>query len=137
MNTVLILALLSAVAIPALAQQQGQQPDKPAAGQEGTFVHTVFFWLKAEDSKSDHQKLYEGLKMLGGIPEIQKGYIGVPAPTDRPVIDSSYDFSITFVFEDLAAQEVYQTHPIHLKFVEEYSPLWERVLVYDAVDPEH
>jgi len=33
----------------------------------------------------------------------------------------------------LEEEEVYQKHPIHLKFVEDYSHLWEKVIVYDSV----
>lgn len=105
------------------------------ASQTGHFVHTVFFWLEDGENASDREALHEGLKTLTEIPEIEQAYIGVPADTDRPVIDSSYDFSITFVFPDRATQDAYQEHPIHLKFVEECAPLWERVVVYDAVDP--
>lgn len=105
------------------------------ASQNGSFVHTVFFWLKDSGSAADRQALYEGLTALKEIPEIQQAYVGVPASTDRPVIDRSYDYSITFVFSDRATQNAYQEHPMHVQFVEACSPLWERVVVYDAVAP--
>lgn len=134
MNTVLILTLLSTLAVPALAQQH-EATSRSTADQEEAFVHTVYFWLSNKDSQSDHDKLYEGLKMISKIEHIEKAYIGVPADTDREVIDSSYDFSITFIFKNQEEEQAYQTHPTHLKFVEEYGPLWERVVVYDAVTP--
>jgi hypothetical protein len=31
-------------------------------------------------------------------------------------------------------RDSYQTDPIHLKFVEECSMLWKKVVVYDSVD---
>ncbi len=132
MHTVLTLTLLATLAVPALAQQSTSSD----ASQQGPFVHTVYFWLNNPDSDADHDKLYKGLKMIKEIEHIQQGYIGVPAPTDREVIDSSYDFAITFIFEDMEAEQAYQTHPTHLKFVEEYNHLWDRVVVYDAVTPE-
>lgn len=132
----LIALLLSAMTTNVFAQQEAQSAETEVE-QEGAFVHTVFFWLEDGDSEADRQALYEGLQTLKEISEIQQAYIGVPAPTNRSVIDRSYDYSITFVFEDQEAQDAYQEHPIHEQFVEEYSHLWQRVLVYDAVDPEH
>lgn len=37
-------------------------------------------------------------------------------------------------FSDLAGQATYQTHPIHLEFVKNYSHLWQKVIVYNAAD---
>ncbi len=98
------------------------------------FVHTVFFWLKNPDNTADQQALRAGLEQLRKIAEIKKSWVGRPANTNRPVIDSSYSFSITFVFDNPADQDVYQTHADHLKFIADCAHLWERVQVYDAVE---
>jgi hypothetical protein len=37
-------------------------------------------------------------------------------------------------FDDLAGQKIYQDHPIHKKFIEDCSALWEKVIVYDVID---
>jgi hypothetical protein len=97
------------------------------------FVHTVFFWLKNPSSQTDQDALEAGLTELAKIDLIKTAYVGKPAPTDRPVIDSSYSFSITFVFDNAADQDAYQTHPDHYVFIDNCSALWERVQVYDAV----
>lgn len=97
------------------------------------FVHTVFFWLKHPENGADHDALRAGLESLKGVQQISAAYIGTPAETRRPVIDHSYDFSLTFAFADKAAHDVYQEHPVHLEFVSKCSHLWERVKVYDAV----
>lgn len=95
----------------------------------------MFFWLKNRDSKEDLNKLIEGLKKLEKIETIKKMHIGVPASTEqRPVVDSSYSVSELMFFDDVAGQDVYQVHPIHKKFVEECSHLWEKVVVYDSID---
>jgi hypothetical protein len=95
-------------------------------------VHTVFFWLKNPGSSADRQALRAGLDILKTISEINTAYIGAPAATRRPVIDSSYDWSITFVFATAADQDIYQDHPIHHEFIATCAHLWERVQVYDA-----
>jgi len=98
-------------------------------------VHHVFFWLKNRDSKEDLKKLLEGLETLRKIETIRKMHIGVPASTEqRPVVDSSYSASELMFFDDVAGQNVYQDHPIHKKFVENCSHLWEKVIVYDAME---
>lgn len=96
------------------------------------FVHTVFFWLK-ESTESNKTELYAGLEKLAEIDIIGEAYIGQPASTNREVIDSSYDFSITFIFKDKATQDVYQDHPDHHVFIETCGHLWQKVQVYDAV----
>jgi hypothetical protein len=98
-------------------------------------AHHVFFWLKNPNSKEDLNKLLEGLKTLKGIETIRELHIGVPAATEvRPVIDASYSASELMFFDDLEGQKVYQDHPIHQKFIADCSSLWEKVLVYDAMD---
>lgn len=98
------------------------------------FVHHVYFWLKNAGNKQDRERLVEGLKKLSKVKNIRMFHIGQPASTNRDVIDSSYAVSWLVLFDDKAAQDSYQTDPIHLKFVEECSALWSKVIVYDSVD---
>jgi hypothetical protein len=98
-------------------------------------THHVFFWLKNPGSKEDLNKLLAGLKTLSKIETVKKLYIGVPASTEkREVVDNSYSASELMFFDDVEGQNVYQVHPIHKKFVEECSHLWEKVVVYDSID---
>jgi hypothetical protein len=60
-------------------------------------------------------------------------YLGKPAKTElRPVIDATYDYSLTCVFENIADQDKYQAEPLHLKFIDDHKADWQRVVVYDA-----
>ena len=104
------------------------------AQNKGMFIHHVYFWLKNSGNKDDKAKLVEGLKKLSKVKTIKKHYIGQPAATRRGVIDSSYDVSWLLFFETAADQDSYQTDPAHLKFVEECSSLWTKVVVYDSID---
>lgn len=98
------------------------------------FIHTVFFWLNHPESQIDRDALRAGLATLKGIDIIHAAYVGSPAETRRPVIDHSYDFSITFVFANKTAHDIYQEHPVHLQFVADCAHLWTRVQVYDVVE---
>ncbi len=97
-------------------------------------VHHVFFWLKDPANKQHHQLLKQGLRSLSAIPEIKQLLIGAPASTEiREVVDNSYHVSELMYFHSLADQAKYQEHPIHKEFVEKYSILWQKVLVYDML----
>lgn len=98
------------------------------------FIHHVYFWLKNKGNASDKAKLIEGLRKLSAVKTIQQFNIGMPADTNRDVIDSSYSISWMLLFKNGKDQASYQTDPIHLKFVEECSHLWTKVIVYDTVD---
>ncbi len=105
-----------------------------ASDTQSLFIHHVYFWLKNPADKQAHARLLKGLQTLTKIEVIKTSHIGVPADTTRPVIDKSYQFSWLLIFNNRQDQDIYQNHPIHLKFVEEYSMLWEKVVVYDSVN---
>lgn len=100
------------------------------------FVHHVYFYLKNPNSEADKAKLLEGLEKLSKVPTIRMVHIGTPASTTRSVIVRDYSVSWLCFFDNLEEEEIYQKHPIHLKFVEDYSHLWEKVNVYDSVGPK-
>lgn len=100
------------------------------------FVHHVYFWLKAPGDPEAREALIAGLRRLTAAPDILWSHIGLPAESERGVVDDSYSVSWLVFLADRAAEERYQVDPIHLKFVEDCSPLWERVVVYDTEQAE-
>lgn len=104
----------------------------PDAKNKEVFVHHVYFWLKNPGSEADKNKLIEGLQALANVKPIRMAHIGTPAATNRSVIERSYAVSWLLFFDNLEDEEIYQKHPDHLKFVENYSHLWEKVIVYDS-----
>ena len=95
-------------------------------------IHQVFFWLKNADNAEDCALLIKGIQTLSAIETIKQISVGTPASTEsRDVIDSSWQVSETLIFENTAAQLLYQQHPIHVAFIKNYSHLWQKVLVYD------
>lgn len=98
-------------------------------------VHHVFFWLKNPNSKEDRDLLIAGVKTLSKIPTVRQLHVGIAASTEkRDVVDSSWGVSELLFFSDLEGQETYQTHPIHLEFIKNYSHLWDKVVVYDVIE---
>jgi hypothetical protein len=95
-------------------------------------VHFVLFWLKKGASERDKAEFRKELESLAAVETAEALYVGAPIPSNRPVVDTSYDFALTVIFRDKAALEAYQVHPLHKAFVEKNRPRWERNLVYDA-----
>jgi hypothetical protein len=112
-------ALASLSALPASAQANPR-----ASAELPPILHMVYFWLKDTTSTEDKQKLIDGLQSLRAIPQVHSLHIGVPANTlKRDVIDNSFDVSELMFFESVEAQDEYQIHPIHKKFIEDCAHL--------------
>ncbi len=105
-----------------------------AGGVENMLVHTVLFYLRSD--LTDGQKLEfrdEGLESLRPISVVKRYYVGVPASIPpRPVVDLSFTFSITAIFDDVAGHNAYQIDPVHKAFVERFKSYWTKVQIYDA-----
>ncbi|MGL2999746.1 Dabb family protein [Flavobacterium sp. RSSB_23] len=103
--------------------------------QAKSLLHHVFFWLKNPNDTADKKQLIEGLKTLAAIPTVKQIHVGLLASTEkRDVVDTSWDVSELLFFEDEIGQKTYQDHPIHQDFIKKYSHLWQKVVVYDAID---
>ena len=98
------------------------------------FIHHVFFWLKEPKNAEARNEFEKGLQALVKVPQIQSHHIGTPVESPRDVVDDSFTYSYMAFFKNNVDQEIYQTHPIHLKFIADCQHLWEKVIVYDAMD---
>ena len=97
------------------------------------FIHAVYFWLRDNLTPAERDRFAAGLRSLPEIEGVEHGYIGVPAPTDRPVIERGYSNSLVLVFPDKAAHDAYQVHPVHDRFREECGAFWTTVRIFDSV----
>ena len=97
------------------------------------FVHAVYFWLRPDLTPAEEKQFGASLESLRAINGVRKGYIGVPAPTDRPVIERSYSRALVLIFDDEPAHDAYQVHPVHDKFRTECGGFWTTVRIYDSV----
>jgi Stress responsive A/B Barrel Domain len=121
----------AAAALTGLSSFKQQPMEKEL---KNVFVHHVYFWLKNPESKTDFDKLVDGLKKLSHVKTIKDFHIGKPADTNREVIERGYAVSWLVQFANAADQASYQTDPIHLKFIDECSQVWSKVIVYDSVN---
>jgi len=95
-------------------------------------AHHVLFWLKSETTEDQTVAFKQGLESLQNIETVKTFHIGTPAPIDRAVVDTTYTFSLTIFFEDLAGHDVYQVHKLHTTFLDQFRELFEKVVIYDA-----
>jgi len=104
-----------------------------AGNKSAPLAHIVFFTL-ADSNDANQAKLVEACKKyLSQHEGLVYFGVGVNAPEyDRPVNDRDYDVALHLVFETARHQDVYQTHPEHLKFVDECKGLWKQVRVFDS-----
>jgi hypothetical protein len=95
------------------------------------FSHVVLFWTKSETPDAVERLIAGAEKYLRPIPGVLSFHVGRMAASDRPVVDQSYQVGLNVLFSDKQAQDDYQAHPLHLDFIREISPVWEKVKVYD------
>ena len=97
------------------------------------FAHCVYFWLKDDLNERDKAAFEQGVRSLTTIEAVEHGFVGVPADTDRPIIDRSYSYALVVMFRDPSGHDAYQVHPVHDRFREECAGFWRKVQIYDSV----
>lgn len=101
---------------------------------EQKFNHVVCFWLKENINETDRSAFETGVKSLGTISSVANFHLGVPAKTNRPVIDRSYDYCLICTFQNEADHDAYQIDPVHDVFRETCAVYWDKVLIYDSTE---
>lgn len=97
------------------------------------FIHSVYFSLRDDLTSPELAHFSRSLDALCGIDGVQHAWTGVPADTDRPVIERGYSWALILVFADEAAHDAYQVDPVHDRFRAECGGYWHAVRIYDAV----
>lgn len=96
------------------------------------FSHIVIFWTDPAQADAADQVIAGANKYLKGIPGLTHFHIGKMVGSARPVVDQTYQVALNAVFTSKQAEDAYQIHPEHLKFVAEFvKPYVKKVTVYD------
>lgn len=106
-----------------------------AKASSGQVEHVVLVWLKDAGNETKRLELIATAK---GFQKVIPGIIsisgGTPLPSDRPVVDDSFDLGLVMRFESVEALAAYEKHPVHVKAVKEaLAPAAKKLLVYDVV----
>jgi len=99
---------------------------------ETKIVHVVLLWLKEPNNEEHIRNVITATKELEQIPEIQELQVGKSIPSDRPIVDDSFDVGLTMIFDSQQSLERYLVHPKHKAAVKSVlRPLTSKILVYD------
>ena len=95
--------------------------------------HVVLVWFN-EDISEQHiaQAVSESYVLQQKIPLIKRIRIGDAIPSDRKMVDDSFDIGLVMSFDSLADLRTYEQHPEHKAFLKQYiKGRVARVQIYD------
>jgi hypothetical protein len=94
--------------------------------------HVVLCWLKESGNVEARERIVEVTKTFQNIPGVLEARAGRVIPSDRSIVDDSFDVGILVVVADSKSLTEYLEHPIHQKAKNEVLvPLVSKILVYD------
>ena len=110
-------------------------PASPVAQADGApeaVEHIVVVWLKTPGNAEHRRRIITESAVLREIPGVTGLRMGEMIPSDRPIVDSTFDVALIVSFADRAAMERYLSHPVHVELVgKTLKPLVEKIRVYD------
>ena len=94
--------------------------------------HVVLCWLKEPGNIEARERIVEVTKTFRNIPGVLEARAGQVIPSDRSIVDDSFDVGILIVVADAKSLNEYLEHPIHQKAKKDVLvPLVSKILVYD------
>jgi hypothetical protein len=97
--------------------------------------HIVVVWLKKNKDSYQQAKLLQAGRDLRAIEGVESIAMGRCIPSDRPIVDSTFDVAYIMNFKDQTALQNYLQHPKHVQAVKTIlKPLAKKILVYDFMD---
>lgn len=100
--------------------------------QPNALSHSVFFELKDSSQEAKAALIAAANKYLSGHDGCLYFCAGErEAKYQREVNDQTFHVGLTLIFDSVSAHDAYQVHPRHLAYIEEQSPNWAKVQVFD------
>lgn len=125
-----ITSLLSLVFIGLFLTACNTAPEKQ--DQAKPVTHIVMVWYKAELPAEKRALIKQKTAELKNIPGLISLNMGEAIPSERPIVDDSFDLGIVMQFPNTKAMNAYLVHPQHKAFVKNYiKGNVEKLLVYD------
>jgi hypothetical protein len=101
----------------------------------GTVQHVVLCWLKDRGDAAARDRIIAASKTFTQIPGVLSVSAGVVLPSDRPIVDSTFDVGIIVTCADADAMRAYLVHPIHTAAAQDIlQPCVKKVVVYDFTE---
>src|SRR6186997_3114389 len=100
----------------------------------GGVTHVVVFWLKDHGNAAHRAKIIGTSESFRKIPGVLSVKVGQCLPSQRPIVDSSFDVALTMEFSSEAAMQKYLDDPRHkASTVSVLKPLVRKITAYDFV----
>lgn len=94
--------------------------------------HIVIVWMQEPGNAAHRTRIISESQVLREIPGVTGLRTGNMLPSQRPIVDSSFDVGLIVSLQDASAMTDYLSHPLHVKLVEEtLKPLVKKIQVYD------
>jgi hypothetical protein len=94
--------------------------------------HIVIVWLQEPGNTEHRARIISESQVLRDIPGVTGLRAGDMLPSQRSLVDSSFDVALIVSLRDTAAMAGYLSHPLHVKLVEKtLKPLVKKIQVYD------
>jgi len=107
----------------------------PKLEKPGPVQHVVVCWLKDAGNIEAREYIIQASRTLEQIPGVIEVSVGGVLPSQRVIVDSSFDVALVVTLTDIDMLTTYITNPTHQKMLNEVvKPLAEKVLVYDFVE---
>jgi hypothetical protein len=104
----------------------------PLQGAADAVEHIVIVWLQEPGNAAQRARIIRESQVLREIPGVTGLRAGSMLPSQRAMVDSSFDVALIVSLQDAAAMPGYLSHPTHVKLVEEtLKPLVKKIRVYD------
>jgi hypothetical protein len=126
--TLVALAAALAVLLAAGACAAHRTPE----GEWRPVSHVVLFWLNDPSDAQAIQKMEDACYSFRSIAGVESVAVGRALPSDRPVVDSTFDLGVVITLRNPEALGRYLKDPIHQEALRTLvKPLVKRMQVYD------
>ncbi len=103
-----------------------------AAEENKKITHVVMVWLNEPGNKQHRAAFIKASEQLNKFPGIVNRHVGIVMPSDRKIVDDTFDVAVTVTLENKKALQAYLNDPKHKKILhDKIKPLVNRTVVYD------
>jgi D-alanyl-D-alanine dipeptidase len=103
----------------------------------GKIQHIVLIWLHRPGNAQDRSALIRATKEMQDSTGLIRSFrSGRPEPSNRPVVDDSFDLALIMEFDNRRTLAAFEKHPVHLEAKKKIlQPLARKVRIYDIALP--
>ena len=97
-------------------------------------THVVMVWLKEPGNEQQRAAFIKASKQLNDLPGIINRHVGIVMPSDRKIVDDTFDVAVSVTMESEEALQAYLKNPKHKKILhDKIKPLINRSVAYDFI----